>query len=75
MNCKLLIVFKNETKLGNIFHFKDRISKFLSPRVVFKFYCGLCNESYHGECARHLNIRIDKHIGIITTYQKTNLAV
>ena len=26
--------------------------------------CGLCNESYHGECLRHPNVRIGEHIGI-----------
>ena len=24
----------------------------------YKFQCGLCNESYYGECARHLNIEM-----------------
>ena len=32
--------------------------------MVYKFQCGLCNESYYGGCVRHLNLRIDKHIGI-----------
>ena len=26
--------------------------------------CGLCNESYYGECVWHLNVRIGEHIGI-----------
>ena len=32
--------------------------------VVYKFQCGLCNESYYGECLRHLAVRSCKHIGI-----------
>ena len=32
--------------------------------VVYKFQCGFCNESYYGECVRHLNVRIGEHIGI-----------
>ena len=32
--------------------------------VIYKFQCGLCNESYYGECIRHLNVRIGEHIGI-----------
>ena len=36
----------------------------LTSGVVFKFQCGLCNDSYYGECVRHLNIRIGKHISI-----------
>ena len=40
---------------------------------VYKFQCGLCNEPYYGECARHLSVRIGEHISIpITTAQKTN---
>ena len=62
--CKLQIVFKNETKLGNKFHFKDQIPKDLTSGVFYKFQCGLCNESYYGECMRHLNVRIGEHIGI-----------
>ena len=60
--CKLQIVFK--TRLGNNFHFKDQIPKDLTSGVVYKFHCGLCNESYYGECMRHLNVRIGEHIGI-----------
>ena len=29
-----------------------------------KFQCGLCNESYYGECVRHLAVRSGEHIGI-----------
>ena len=46
--CKLQIVFKNKTRLGNNFHFKDQIPKDLTSGVVYKFQCGLCNESYYG---------------------------
>ena len=56
--CKLQIVFKNKTRLGNNFHFKDRIPKDLTSGVVYNFHCGLCNESYYAECITHLNVRI-----------------
>ena len=62
--CKLQIVFKNKTRLGINFHFKDQIPKDLTSGVIYKFQCGLCNESYYGECIRHLNVRIGEHIGI-----------
>ena len=62
--CKLQIVFKNKTRLGNNFHFKDQIPKDLTSGVVYKFQCGLCNESYYDECMRHLNVRTGEHIGI-----------
>ena len=57
-------MFQNKTRLGNNFHFKDQIPKDLTSGVVYKFQCGLCNESYYGECLRHLNVRIGEHIGI-----------
>ena len=41
--CKLQIVFKNKTRLGNNFRFKDRSPKNLTSGIVYKFQCGLCN--------------------------------
>ena len=62
--CKLQIVFKSQNKLAKAFRFKDRILKELTSGVVFKFQCGLCNESYYGKCVRLLNVRIGEHIEI-----------
>ena len=62
--CKLQIVSKNKTRLGNNFHFKERIPKDLTSGAVHKFQCGLCNESCYGEYVRHVNVRIAEHIGI-----------
>ena len=62
--CKIQIVFKNKTRLGHNFHFKDQIPKDFTSGVVYKFQCGLCNESYYAECMRHLNVRIGEHVGI-----------
>ena len=68
--CKLQTEFKNKTRLGNNFRFKDQIPKDLTSGVVYKFQCGLCNESYYGECMRHLNFRIGEHIGISPLIRK-----
>ena len=62
--CKLQIVFKSQNKLAKAFRVKDRISKQVTYGVFYKFQCGLCNESYYGECVRHLNVTIEKHIRI-----------
>ena len=62
--CKLQIVFKNKTRLGNNFHFKDKIPRDLTSSVVYEFRGRLCNESYYGECVRHLNVKIGEHICI-----------
>ena len=68
--CKLQIVFKSQNKLAKAFRFKDRILEELTSGVVYKFQCRLCNESYYGECVRHLNVRIGEHIGISTLTKK-----
>ena len=39
--CKMRIVFKNKTIFGNKFNSKDPIPK----DVIYKFQCGLCNDS------------------------------
>ena len=57
-------MFKSQNKVAKAFRFKDRIPKELTSGVVYKFQSGLCNESYYGECVRHLNVRIGEHIGI-----------
>ena len=68
--CKVQIVFKNKTRLSNNFRFKNRIPSDLTSGVVHKFQCGFCNESYYGECVRHLNFRIGEHIGISALIKK-----
>ena len=68
--CKLEIVFKSQNKFAKAFRFKNRIPKELTSGVVYKFQCGLCNESYYGECVRHLNVRIGEHIRISSLTRK-----
>ena len=62
--CKLEIDFKCQTRLSNLFHYKDPLPKDLISGVAYKFQCGLCNESYYGESMRHLDIRSGEHIGV-----------
>ena len=38
-NVKMQIAFKNNTRLGNKFHFKDRIAKDRISGAVYKFQC------------------------------------
>ena len=61
--CKLEIVFKCQTRLSNSFRYKDPIPKYLISGVVYKFQCGLCNESYYGESIRLLDTRFGEYIG------------
>ena len=62
--CKLEIVFKCLTRLSNSFCYKDPIPKDLPSGVVYKFHCGLCNQSYYGESIKDLDIRSGEHIGV-----------
>ena len=62
--CKLEIVFKCQTRLSHSFRYKDLIPKNLIFGVVYKFQCGLYNESYYAENTRHLDIKSGKHIGV-----------
>lgn len=56
--CKFQILFKNK-KLSNTFCLKDRVAEMLTSSAV---NVSVCNESYYGVCARHLNVRIREHI-------------
>ena len=49
---------------SNNFHFKDPVPQIFDSRVVYKFQCGVCNESYDGECVRHLPARSSEYFGI-----------
>ena len=57
-------MFKSQSKLAKAFCCKDRIHKELTSAIAYKFQCGLCNDSYYGQCVRHLNIRTGEHIRI-----------
>ena len=68
--CKLRLIFKSQNKLCNNFHFKDPVPQILTSGVVYKFNCGLCNESHYGECVKNLAVRSGEHIGISTLINK-----
>ena len=62
--CKWQLIFKGQNNLCNNFPFKDSVLQILTSSVVYKFQCGLCNESYYGECVKHLAVRSGEYIGI-----------
>ena len=52
----------NTTKVANYFSLKDRVNKFFSSRIVYKFQCpGDLDTQYIGETERQLFIRIKEH--------------
>ena len=52
--------------LQSIFKLNDEKIKL----QVYKFQCGLCNESYYCKRMRHMNVRIGEHIGISSLTRK-----
>ena len=74
--CKLQVTFKCQNKLCYNFHFKkkfffkDPVPQILTSGVVYRFQCGLCNESHYRECVRHLAVRSGEHIGIVPLTNK-----
>ena len=56
--------FKSSMWKDLSFRYKDPIPKDLIFSVVYKFQCGLCNESYYGESIRQIDIRSGEHIGV-----------
>ena len=69
--CKLQIVFKTQRKLANVFRFKDCLS-FLVFGVVYKYMCGRCSSSYYSETGRHLKVRSEEHIDILSLTVRKN---
>ena len=57
-------MLKSQSILLIAFRFEDHTPKELISGVAYEFQCGLCSESYYGECVRRLNVRIGEHIGI-----------
>ena len=43
------------SKMSNAF--KDPVPQILTSGMVYTNQPGLCNESYYGECVRHLAVR------------------
>ena len=52
----------SRSKISNAF--KHHVPQILTSGMVYTFQSGLCNESYYGECVRHLAVRSGEHIAI-----------
>ena len=68
--CKLEIAFKCQTSLSNSFRHRDPMPKDVIISGVYKFQCGLCNESYYGDSIRHLDVRSGEYIGLSPLTEK-----
>ena len=67
--CKLQIVLLKIRADQVITYFKDGISKDFTSGVIYKFHCGLCNESCYGECVKTLE---DKNLSISSCKHSTS---
>ena len=61
---KVKLITKASVRLSSLFNFKDKIPRYLSSGVVYKFACGTCNGVYIGKTKRHLKTRYCEHLGI-----------
>ena len=68
--CKLQVIFKGPNKLCHNFRFKNPVPQILTSGMVCKFQWWLCNESYYGECIRHLALRSGEHIDVSSSTNK-----
>ena len=59
-------------KLSSFFSCKDTLSKSLQSYVVYQFACAGCKACYIGETKRHLNTRIEEHLG---KYKKSHIYI
>ena len=49
-------------KIKNLSTAKDRVSKSLRSKIVYKFTCAECNSVYDGETSRLLSTRVNEHL-------------
>ena len=62
-NIQVRIVNRASTRLSSLFRFKDRIPKYLSSGIVYKYTCSGCSSTYIGETVRHAKRRFEEHMG------------
>ena len=61
--CKVKIITSASVRLKSLFKFKDMIPTYLQSGVVYKFECGICNDTYIGETKRHIKTRYCEQLG------------
>ena len=63
-SCRLEIIYQTTYRMGNLFRFKDCLSKSIMTNFVYHYKCGSCAASYVGRCYRHKHVRFCEHAGI-----------
>jgi hypothetical protein len=57
------LMFKAHDTLGNHFNFKDKTSKEMTSKIVYRLNCLDCEKFYVGQSIRHLGKRKEEHMG------------
>ena len=63
-SCKLKVVFKSPSRLGDFFRFMDRVPMRCRSFIIYKFTCSKCNLAYYGKTFRHYLVRSLEHLGV-----------
>ena len=61
------LMFKAHDTLGNHFNFKDKTSKEMVSKIVYRLNCLDCEKFYVGQSIRHLGKRKEEHMGDINS--------
>ena len=60
----LHLAFRNRNTIGSFFQIKNPIPLMQRSRVVYKYTCGICSDTYIGKTMRRLATRVSEHRGI-----------
>ena len=62
----LKVIFRNTCRINSFFHYKDRLSRSLMSKVVYKASCWNCDDFYIGKTKRRLHDRKTEHFKVLT---------
>ena len=65
--CNLKITFRNTRRIKSFFPYKDKLSRSLRSKVVYKASCWNCNDYYIGKTKRQLHDRKTEHFKALTS--------
>ena len=58
------VLYNNVDKIGNFFNLKQRMPFDLQSDIIYKYACGVCNDTYIGLTAKIYRFRISQQLGI-----------
>ena len=61
---QLQIILTNNSTIGSLFNFKDKLTKGMTARTIYKWGCPNCGAHYISSTSRNLYIRAAEHSGV-----------